>query len=298
MRIEYLREFLTLARELNFTRAADRLYTGESTLSRHLKSIENELGSDAPLLLMNRSTHGVTLTKEGEIALEGFAKVIEQYDEVCKALRGSAHSVEGVLRVGILHLAGDRYVSPIRAHLKKAHPGLSLDFAPSASLEGMLQDVLRGTVDVALACMDWTMDGRVAFTPICTDEIVVMCSKADPMASMESVTLDDIKRRKILATPHTKRLFRYMRILEEEGVPVALQDDSWSFALFPSLISETQAVTFVPRHISNISLESTTMVRVNDDRFFTHIGFSYLKETQAVRALLEASREVYGEALP
>jgi DNA-binding transcriptional LysR family regulator len=44
MDIEYLREFIILARYLNFTATAEMLHTTQPTLSRHISSIESEVG--------------------------------------------------------------------------------------------------------------------------------------------------------------------------------------------------------------------------------------------------------------
>ena len=44
MNTEYLKEFVVLAETKNFWEASDRLYMNQSTLSKHIKSLENELG--------------------------------------------------------------------------------------------------------------------------------------------------------------------------------------------------------------------------------------------------------------
>ena len=46
MNTEYLKEFVVLAETKNFWEASDRLYMNQSTLSKHIKSLENELCVD------------------------------------------------------------------------------------------------------------------------------------------------------------------------------------------------------------------------------------------------------------
>ena len=57
MNTEYLKEFVVLAETKNFWEASDRLYMNQSTLSKHIKSLENELGVD----LFLRTTRRVDL---------------------------------------------------------------------------------------------------------------------------------------------------------------------------------------------------------------------------------------------
>ena len=53
MDLQHIREFVTLERICNYTRAADALYTTEATLSRHIRALEKELGQPAVLTFEN-----------------------------------------------------------------------------------------------------------------------------------------------------------------------------------------------------------------------------------------------------
>lgn len=65
MNTSYFREFTVLAEVKNYWEAAERLYINQSTLSKHIKSMENELG----ILLFDRSTRHVELTRYGKALL-------------------------------------------------------------------------------------------------------------------------------------------------------------------------------------------------------------------------------------
>src|SRR5580693_9007375 len=61
-----LQYFLAVARERNFTRAADRLHVAQPALSRQVRLLEQELGVE----LLHRTTHEFELTEAGEFLLE------------------------------------------------------------------------------------------------------------------------------------------------------------------------------------------------------------------------------------
>ena len=80
MNTEYLKEFVVLAETKNFWEASDRLYMNQSTLSKHIKSLENELGVD----LFLRTTRRVELTNYGQTFLP-YAKYLPSED--CRILK-------------------------------------------------------------------------------------------------------------------------------------------------------------------------------------------------------------------
>ena len=63
MEINYLKEFVILARTGNYLEAADSLYMGQSSLSRHIKTLEEELD----IRLLDRTTRKVSLTEAGRL---------------------------------------------------------------------------------------------------------------------------------------------------------------------------------------------------------------------------------------
>ena len=67
MKINHIREFLLLVSNRNFSKTAEQLYMAQSALSRHISSMEDELG----VQLISRSTTTFSLTEEGEKAVDG-----------------------------------------------------------------------------------------------------------------------------------------------------------------------------------------------------------------------------------
>ena len=79
--LRHLRAFVAVAEELNFGRAADRLYISQSALSRQVRGLEQLLGVE----LLRRSTHSVELTIAGEALLDRARKLLEDVDEAVSA---------------------------------------------------------------------------------------------------------------------------------------------------------------------------------------------------------------------
>src|SRR5215210_8205858 len=79
--IRHLRAFVAVAEELNFSRAAERLYLSQPALSRQIRALEQVLSCE----LLRRSTHRVELTLAGEALLERARCVLVAVDEAVSA---------------------------------------------------------------------------------------------------------------------------------------------------------------------------------------------------------------------
>jgi monoterpene epsilon-lactone hydrolase len=94
--IRHLRAFIAVAEELNFSRAATRLYVSQPALSRQVRSLERSIGYQ----LLRRSTHQVELTLAGEALLERARRVLTALDDAVAA----AQSVGGEMTARMMRL--------------------------------------------------------------------------------------------------------------------------------------------------------------------------------------------------
>ena len=76
MKIEYLNEFLMLAKYRNFVIAADMLYLSQSTLTRHIQALEEFYG----VALFDRNTRKMEITREGELLIPYAQAITKLYD--------------------------------------------------------------------------------------------------------------------------------------------------------------------------------------------------------------------------
>jgi acetyl esterase/lipase len=88
--LRHLRAFVAVAEELNFGRAATRLYLSQPALSRQIRSLERLVGCD----LLRRSTHRVELTLAGEALLDRARRLLADLDDAVFATRSVGGDVE------------------------------------------------------------------------------------------------------------------------------------------------------------------------------------------------------------
>ena len=125
---QVLISFVAVCETLSFTRGADRVSLSQSTVSLQVKRLEDLLG--CPLL--ERSSHQVQLTEEGERLLSYARRIIALNEEAHDALTGVWR--DGVLRLGM----PEDFAVPtidLLADFSRQHPHLRLDVSSGLSAD-------------------------------------------------------------------------------------------------------------------------------------------------------------------
>ena len=124
MDIDSLRYFDAIATEKSFSRASERLFVTQPTLSRHIQSLERELGCR----LLVRDTHSVDLTEEGQHCLE-YARAILANVERMKQLGGHA-ALGGALQIGYVSAVENLLVTTFVRALRHRFPEIRVVVTP------------------------------------------------------------------------------------------------------------------------------------------------------------------------
>jgi DNA-binding transcriptional LysR family regulator len=122
--LNYMRLFVEVARTRSFRRAADALDMPNSTLSRHIATLEKTIG----LRLLNRSTRKVELTDAGEVYFKRCQSIVEEARIAHESLLEVAERPTGTLRVSMPVDLATGYLAPIIAEFAAAYPLIAFEF--------------------------------------------------------------------------------------------------------------------------------------------------------------------------
>lgn len=182
-----LEAFVTLAQELNFTRAAQRLHITQSTLSAAVKALESELG----VALFARSTRSVDLTDAGRTFLPRARVAIEALDDA-RASVSRTGELRGSLTVGMLTGLTLVDVPSLAGEFHRRHPQVRLHLQTSRRGAAQLaEDVAHGLVDVAFVG-GMAPDRRLRIRPVRTYRLQLVVPPRHRLAAHREVELDEL----------------------------------------------------------------------------------------------------------
>lgn len=144
MELRHLRYFATIANELNFTRAAEKLNTVQPSLSQQMKDLEREVG----VKLIDRNNRHVELTEAGHAFLTEALLSLEHAERAIQVARHIAHSQTEQLNIGFVPVAEMKVFPYIMPNIRAQFPELKIQFHSMTDAE-QFQALKRGEIDIA-----------------------------------------------------------------------------------------------------------------------------------------------------
>lgn len=120
MDINWLQDFVCLARTLNFTRAAEERNITQPAFSRRIKSLENWIG----VALIKRSSYPVQLSEAGDQFLPVARATIAELTNICLTLRAQERGNAAFQRFAVLHTISVNYLSRRIGEMEQTIPNL------------------------------------------------------------------------------------------------------------------------------------------------------------------------------
>src|SRR6476659_7489276 len=149
-----LRAFVTVAEELNFTRAAERLFIAQQALSSQVQQLERRLG----VKLFERTTRKVALTAAGEQFLPHATAALEALDAGTGLLAAAQRAERATLRVGMSATAFVPLAADTLRRFAERHPDVELQVS-NRGLNEPTAGLADGAVDVAFVRPPFVDDG-------------------------------------------------------------------------------------------------------------------------------------------
>lgn len=178
MNTQQLECFATLAKTLNYAKAAEQLSMTQPAVSRQIKSLENEMGAR----LFQRTTRSVTLTQVGWQFLPDARQILAIYYRSREWMESFHKNERNLLQIGYADSHANRLISkilsPILAEQKNIVPQLTLD-----QTDANLRRLSLSQLDLVIGMKDAKFaDEAINFVKLRDDGFVCIVSKAHELA--------------------------------------------------------------------------------------------------------------------
>ena len=145
MELRVLNYFLAVAREENFTKAAQQLHLTQPTLSRQIADLEQELG----VKLFIRSNHNIILTEEGMILKRRAQEILSLADKTKRDFMQKEEALSGTISIGSGEFRSTEYLAKIIAQFRKQYPNVKYEIY-SGNASNIRDYIERGFLDIGL----------------------------------------------------------------------------------------------------------------------------------------------------
>ncbi|AID83296.1 TPA: LysR family transcriptional regulator [Pseudomonas aeruginosa] len=216
MELRHLRYFITLAEELHFTRAAERLHIEQPPLSRAIKELEHDLGVD----LFVRNRRGTVLTEAGATFLQDVRRVFAALKQAQENAQAVAAGLSGSLRIAVSDGAIDPRLSGLLARCREEEPEIEIRLS-EVPLAEQLRGLRSGDFSIGFAHTAEVGDD-ILTEPLWHDSLVVAVPARHPLLSHKAVPLHQLASYPlVLCDPQIcegsyRELTRLLRPLERE----------------------------------------------------------------------------------
>ena len=217
MEIRTLRYFLAVAREENMTRAAEILHVTQPTLSKQLKSLEEELGKK----LFTRHSFSIKLTDEGILLRDRAEDLVQMADKIEKEFLSLDDITGGELYFGLAESYQIKYLARAIKVFKEQYPTLHYHIT-SGDTEQIADKLDKGLLDF-LVLAELPDNRKYEYISFPESDVWGLIIPADdPLAEKETISVSDLK-----------------------GLPLFCSDQAWNNELkewagndFPDLTQE------------------------------------------------------------
>lgn len=188
MELQQMRYVIAIAEEKNFTRAAERCFVVQSSLSHQIKALEHELG----ITLFARSSRRVELTAAGEAFLVHARASVEAAERAVSDAAAANGQIRGTLTVGVIPTVTALDIPAALGMFHRAHPAVQIRLKGGGSDE-FIAAIGAGSMDVAvLGLPDSTPPTGVDTQVLARERLVAVVSAGHPLAERHRLKLEDL----------------------------------------------------------------------------------------------------------
>lgn len=181
MELRHLRYFIAVAEELNFSRAALKLFTAQPSLSQQIKDLEEDVG----VRLLNRTKRKVELTEEGAVFLEQARLTIAQSEKAIAMARQVSKAKQQLLRIGFVPVAEMKIFPYVLPNLRVQSPELKIELQ-SINNSDQLRGIKKGELDITFTREDLSSD-EIESLFVLREPLIFLLPQDHPLASYERI---------------------------------------------------------------------------------------------------------------
>lgn len=174
MELKELEYIVTIADQGGISKAAQKLYMAQSSLSQFLSRYESELDTK----LFQRTGSGVRVTAAGEVFVRNARQILQQFERVKTELREAELPKGGRISFGISSFRGAALIPPVLKRFQAIYPTVDVVISEHDSVV-LRKKIAAGELDMALVAI---APGQKSpeHVPVMKDEVCLVINRTHP----------------------------------------------------------------------------------------------------------------------
>jgi len=245
-----LEYFLAVARELNFTKAAESLYVSQTAVTQQIRVLEEQLG----VQLFARTRRKVELTPAGKVFQSEAMGIMNRMDAAIQRTREASSGFVGSLNIGFTIGIGNTKISDRIQAFNRKYPNIVMRFK-NLSPSVLLRQLKEGELDLALMPMfQEKYYAGICFRTVMRDHYVTILPRNHVLAQNQFLTWKDLKDEPLIlaATPGSE-IGEDLDIIEsfiQSGLQPNVADHIEDVETIMFMISANLGVTILPAYMA------------------------------------------------
>lgn len=292
MELRHLRYFITVAEELNFSKAALKLYTAQPSLSQQIKDLEEDVG----VKLLHRTKRKVELTEEGAVFLEQARLTLAQADKAVAMARQVSQAKQQMLRIGFVPVAEMKIFPYVLPNLRVQNPDLKIELL---SLNNADQSKLlkKGDIDIAFTRQNLHSD-EIESKFVLREPLIFILPKDHPLAKYERIPVKALNGVDFIIPSIEQSQTLHNTILDfakQHHVELNIVQKADNILFNINSIGMGLGCTILPGYIAPLSMNNTVIRALDVELPFIDLYASYRKNStsSSVNKFIELLSRVF-----
>jgi len=250
MELRHLRYFVTLAEELHFGRAAEKLHISQPPLSMQIRALEQELG----VMLFNRTQRHVALTQAGHALLHEARQVLARVEQAVLVTRRAGRGEIGELAVGFISVADYNVLPVVLREFRRKFPLVNLTLREATS-DAQIRDLVAGRLDVGFL-LPPVAEPALESVSILREPLIAALPAKHPLAKKAGkLALEKLKDEPFILFPRPNAPGLYDDVVsccKAAGFSPRLEQEAIQMQTIISLVSAELGVALIPASLTNL----------------------------------------------
>lgn len=243
-------QFVAVAEELHFGRAAKRLHMTQPPLSMQIRNLEEDIG----VALLLRTKRHVELTEAGRVLLVEARRVIDQVDRAVTLTQRAGRGEIGSLRIGFISTADYSLLPPLLRKFRRLYPDIDLSLR-ELTTDAQLHALADGDLDIGFLLTP-ADDDEIIIDTIFREPLVAALPDSHALAREKgALSVQMLSGEGFILFPRSAAPTHYDKILaftEAAGFCLRVEQTAVQMQTIVSLVSAGLGVALVPACMRNL----------------------------------------------